>query len=390
MEPSSLASELLPALDDAFPTLLLPVLNEFLGKHAGAQQVGLLLIDYDLEILQRLDPAGGDEPVESLPLEHAPEGRAFTAQSVVTVPSDSTTALYVPVTLRSERLGVLEVVLPTTVDAALVRALGQVALTVAYVISAAENHSDIFERARRRKPLSLAAEMQWGIQPVRAFSAPEYAIAGQLIPAYDVGGDNFDYAIGSSRVTVGVTDAMGHGLRASMLTALAVNALRCARRSGGDIEEQARLADRALFSQFGGDQFVTALLLSADVERDTAAVVNAGHPYPYRLRAGTAAPVELEAQLPLGLFEATPYAAQEFGLEAGDRLLFVSDGVLEATNPEGEEFGETRLQGALLATATHDPHEAVRMLVRSLLDYQQGELRDDATLLCLDWRRSPG
>jgi len=390
MEISALASELLPALDEAFPARLLPVLNEYLGKHAGVERVGLLLIDYDLEVLQRLDPAGGVEPVDSTPVEQAPAGRCFTSQQVVTEPSDSAPILYLPVSLRAERLGVLEVVVPGAVAADLVRALGQIAVLVAYVVRAAEDHSDTFERARRRRPLSLAAEMQWSTLPVRAFSSPEYSLAGQLVPAYDVGGDNFDYAIGPDQVNVAVTDAMGHGLRASMLTSLAVNAVRCSRRAGEDLAEQAMFADQALYGQFGGDQFVTALLLRADTATDTATVVNAGHPHPLRLRGGSASAVELDAQLPLGLFEATSYRTQEFALEPGDRLLFVSDGVLEAINPKGEEFGESRLEGALLATSMSEPHEAVRMLVRSLLDYQQGELRDDATLLCFDWRRGPG
>ena len=69
----------------------------------------------------------------------------------------------------------------------------------------------------------------------------------------------------------------------------------------------------------------------------------------------------------------------------GDRLLLVSDGVLDACDPSGDAFGPERLEGALLATAMHGPHEAVRMLVRSLVGHQQGELRDDATLVCLDW-----
>jgi serine phosphatase RsbU (regulator of sigma subunit) len=385
MELRGLAGELLPALDEAFPTLLVPVLSTFLAKHVGAERVGLLLIDYDLELLQRLDPEGGDEPVESIPVEQAPWGRAFTAQTSVTVPSDSVTTLYLPVSLRAERLGVLEVVLPGAVEAEVIRVLGQVAVTLAYVVRAAAAYSDIFERARRRRPLALASEMQWGLLPVRAFAAPEFALAGQLVPAYEVGGDNFDYAIDADEVTVVVTDAMGHGLRASMLTALAVNALRCARRAGGGLTEQARAADRALFEQFGGEQFVTALLLNVHLPSGRAHVVGAGHPLPYRLRQGTAQPVPLDAQLPLGMFEATTYEEQEIDLRPGDRMLFVSDGVLEATSPQGEEFGETRLEGAVLATATHDPHESVRMLVRSLLSYQQGSLRDDATLLCFDW-----
>jgi hypothetical protein len=226
------SGELLPALDAASPAALAHVLGEFLQRHADATEVGLWLVDYDIDVLHRVDPAGGNDAIASTQLDQGPGGRAFTAQTLVTMSADPGTRAYLPVSVRAERLGVLEVALPGEVPTALLQALGDVATTVAYVLRAASASSDVFERTRRRRPLSLAAEMQWGILPVRAVSGTVFSVVGQLVPAYDVGGDSFDYAIGRSTVSVGVTDAMGHGLRASMLTALTINALRCARRSG--------------------------------------------------------------------------------------------------------------------------------------------------------------
>jgi serine phosphatase RsbU (regulator of sigma subunit) len=379
------SGELLSTLDAASPAALAAVLADFLGRHADATQVGLWLVDYDIDVLHRVDPAGGDDAVASAPLDQGPGGRAFTAQTLVTVSADPGTKVYLPVSVRAERLGVLEVVLPGDVQADLVQALGDVAITVAYVLRAASASSDVFERTRRRRPLSLAAEMQWGILQVRAASGTMFSVAGQLVPAYDVGGDNFYYAIGRSSISIGVTDAMGHGLRASMLTALTINALRCARRGGRTLIQQAAFADSALFEQFGGNQFVTAMLMEIDLTSGRIEVVNAGHPHPYRLRNGVVEHVRFEPQLPLGLFETTRYQIQAAALEAGDRLLLVSDGVLESTNRSAQEFGEERLEGAFLAASRGDPHEAVRALVRSLREWQHGPLRDDATVLCLDW-----
>jgi hypothetical protein len=382
------SGELLPTLDAASPAALAAVLGDFLGRHADATAVGLWLVDYDIDVLHRVDPAGGDDPVASMPLDQGPSGRAFTAQTAVTAPAAPGTHVNLPVSVRAERLGVLEISLPGEVPADLLLALGQVATTVGYVLRAASASSDVFERTRRRRPLSLAAEMQWGILPVRAVSGTVFSVAGQLVPAYDVGGDNFDYAIGRRTVSVGVTDAMGHGLRASMVTALTINALRCARRSGRTLVQQAAFADDALFEQFGGSQFVTALLMEIDLASGRIEVVNAGHPHPYRLRGGVVEHVRFEPQLPLGLFETTRYRMQEASVQPGDRLLLVSDGVLEATNRSAQEFGEERLEGAFLAASRGDPHEAVRALVRSLRAWQYGPMRDDATVLCLDWHGS--
>jgi serine phosphatase RsbU (regulator of sigma subunit) len=187
-----------------------------------------------------------------------------------------------------------------------------------------------------------------------------------------------------------VIDAMGHGLRASLLGTLAVTALRNARRTGLALTDQLRQADRVLHSQFGGEQFVTALALRIDTATGAAEVVNAGHPLPYIIRNGVITSLEVAPDVPLGMFESTQYVEQSAQLLPGDRLVLVSDGLVEATNPLGEEYGEARLQGALLATAALPTGEAVRHMVRTIRDYQDDELRDDATVLCLDWRRNAG
>ena len=92
-------------------------------------------------------------------------------------------------------------------------------------------------------------------------------------------------------------------------------------------------------------------------------------------------------QLPLGLFSGVRYTQHQFSLETGDRLFIISDGVTDAGPARAQPFGEDRLQGLLLATAGDPPHEAVRHVLRTISDYQQDAFRDDATALCLDWRR---
>ena len=379
--------ELLPLLDTAFPADLVTVLGEFLERVSGARDVVLLLSDYDLQELRPLSAASGSgiQPGSPISIGDSEPGAAYQSQVIVTIPQGSEIQVHVPVTLREERLGVLSAILPDPVDAAELGGLAALGTLLAYVVLAAGRYTDLFEIARRRKPLSLEAEVQWGLQPVRAFGGTQLSLAGQLVPAYDVGGDSYDWVVNHEVATVSAVDAMGHGLNASMLGALAVTALRNGRRAGLSVAERVAFADRAVQRQFGGSQFVTSLALDIHLPDARAMAVNAGHPSPWRIRDGEVGQVELDAQLPIGLFEATTYVAQPFELEPGDRLVLISDGVLEATPAEGEEFGEARLEAALLATAGDPPHEAVRRVVRALLDYQHGELRDDATVLILDW-----
>jgi len=114
-----------------------------------------------------------------------------------------------------------------------------------YLLPAAHNDTDIVERARRERPLELPAEMQWSMLPIGAYSCDQFSLVGQLDPAYDVGGDLFDYAAGTDELFVSVIDAMGHWPRASLLGTLAATTLRNARRTGLALADQLRQADRA-------------------------------------------------------------------------------------------------------------------------------------------------
>jgi len=269
-------------------------------------------------------------------------------------------------------------------QADLLHGLQEVALTVAYVLVACGVCSDVVEVARRAEPLHVAAEMQWNLQPLRAFQSEQFSIAGQLIPAYEVGGDCFDYNVAADHLDLSSLDAIGHGVGASLLAGLATAVMRNVRRSGGCPHEQVAAADQQLLQQFGGAQFVTVLAMRLDFTDGQLEIVNAGHPQPWRVREGQAEPLELDAQLPAGLFESTTYRTQTVQLKAGDRLVLVTDGVLEAGTP-GPEFGEDRLSGLLLATAHLTPHQCVAEVLHTVRSYAP-RMHDDATVVCLDWR----
>ncbi len=377
---------LLPRLNDAMPHRLVPVLREFLAEHAGTGDVGVLVADYEMRELRRLDPRPGE--ALTLPVEGSDAGQSFVGQVIVSEPGPGgavdSVVMWVPLSLRAERLGVLQVRFDSQpVQADLLRGLQEVALTVAYVLVACGMCSDVVEVARRAEPLHVAAEMQWNLQPLRAFRSEQFSIAGQLIPSYEVGGDCFDYTVDADHLDLSSLDAMGHGVGASLLAGLATAVMRNVRRSGGRPVEQVAAADQQLREQFGGEQFVTALALRLDFTIGQLEMVNAGHPQPWRVREGRAEPIELDAQLPAGLFDSTTYRTQSVQIQAGDRLVLLTDGVLEAGAP-GPEFGEDRLSGLLLATAPLTPHQCVAEILHTVRSYAP-RMHDDATVVCLDW-----
>lgn len=383
------AAELLRRLDERGPARLSAVVARYLGECLDARWTSILLIDYEQSTLERLDEHAPGRSVESVPLEGSRLGTAYREQSVESEERPDGLLVGVPITLRSDRLGMLEVLLPIGAEAAVVRSVQQTAHVLAYVLVAADRYTDRYEQARRRRPLLLAAEMQWQLLPALALRRPDFALAGRIFPAYEVGGDNFDHVSEGSSLTLGITDAMGHALRASILTALTVNALRNARRGGADIAAQMTTADAVVREQFGGAQFVTSLLLAVDLPTGRTSAVVAGHPPPLLLREGRLETLELESQLPIGLDDEPYYRPQQLLLRPGDRLLLVSDGLLEAQREPGVEYGDARLAEVLLATRHLPPQETARLVLQDMGVWQAGSApRDDATLLCLDYRPS--
>jgi Stage II sporulation protein E (SpoIIE) len=376
--------ELVRQLDSSPPFRLLDVARGYLAAAEEVDAVNLLLVDYGQELLS---PFGGyrGPPLGEERVDQGEAGVAYRTQAVRVGRVHLGWRACVPVTLGGERFGVLDVRLAAEPSPGLVAELERVAVALGFALAAAGRATDEVELARRGRPLSLPAEIQWELLPRLALAAPEYAVAGTVEPAYDVGGDTFDYAAQPEALTVSVTDAMGHGLQAALLAGLAVAALRNARRRRAGLLEQANQANRALHAQFGGERFVTGQVLRLDVPGGTGAVVNAGHPLPRLVRGGRVELVRLDADLPLGVDPDTIYQVQRLALEPGDRLVLLSDGVLEAAPEDGSAYGAGRLDEVLRASRELAPYELARLVVQEVIAHRAGDLADDLTVVCLDW-----
>ncbi len=374
------------ALRTAAPHDLFRTVRAALMEHFRALEVELLMADYSLTVLQPVTAL--PYTAEPLPVHASSEGRAFGSQEPYGqyAARDGAVDLHLPVTVRGDRLGILTVRMPK--DACTSETVGELtdlAELLGHEIVVAERDTDLYLQARRASRLTLAAEMQWQLLPARACSRPEYAIGAQLEPAYDIHGDNFDWSTSDETLTLTVTNGMGEGIRASLLTNLAVNALRNARRAGVGIADQAALADQALYGQYRGHEYVSTLLLSFELNSGRAQVVDAGSPQLWRYRNRCVERLEFEAQFPLGMFEESPYTAQEFQALPGDRLIFVSDGVYAAASAGGEVYSERALARAIQATSLLPAAAVPRAILEELTAYRAADADDDAMVVCMDW-----
>jgi len=255
---------------------------------------------------------------------------------------------------------------------------------LAYVVIAARRHTDVFEWGQRTTPFSLAAEIQRRLLPSSyTCEAGQFTLAGWLEPAASVGGDTFDYALDRRSLHISITDAVGHQVPAALLATLFVGALRNARRKGAELLDQAGSANEALVEHAAAGQFVTGQLVRFDLETGEAAIVNAGHPFPLRLRAGRVEEVELAVQAPFGVVPGQRFRLQRLPAEPGDRFVFLTDGMQE------RNAASLDVAQALADTAQLHPREVVHALGDAVLRATGGNLRDDATMVCLDWYGGP-
>jgi serine phosphatase RsbU (regulator of sigma subunit) len=360
----------------------------------GGSDVVLYLVDYEHT---RLEPhpdvlPHGERPTAAS-LEGSMAGRVFVSGQPLGAERDGGWHVWVPVAERAQKLGVLSMTLPAW-DEHIEEFCVELGIAAGHLVSTANNYTDRLHRLRRAKEMSLAAEMQWGILPPLTFRIEGTTVAGLLEPAYEVGGDCFDYSLNGDVLDVVVFDAMGHGLRSAVLGSLAVSAYRNCRRARPDVDLRTLLVevDAVIADYAAGDAFVTGVVVQLDITTGRLRWATAGHPAPLHVRrAGTMPPVDVHPAAPLGLNDWVDgwgaLDVVETSLEPGDALLLYTDGVVDARSPEDEEFGEDRLRDLLEreSSSGREPDEVLRRLIHSVLVHHRTRLRDDASTVYLRW-----
>ena len=294
-----------------------------------------------------------------------------------------------PVTERGEVLGLLEMSLPTEPAADVLAEITRTAHLLGFVIIANRRHTDLFEWGQRSTPFTLPAEIQRRLLPA-AFTCEggSFTLSAWLEPAANVGGDTFDYSLGRDVLHLTITDAMGHGVASALTATLCVGSLRNTRREGASLLDQAAAAQHGTRPSTPPVSPRTATppgcsvgSISPPGSSAWSTPVTSRRTSPAR---GRSAPVDLATGLPMGLFADAELLRHRLQLEPGDRVVFVTDGMLERNAAALDliaEIGQTR---------TMHPREATRRLADLVLEVTGPTLADDATLLVLDWHGHHG
>ncbi|MFF9909092.1 PP2C family protein-serine/threonine phosphatase [Streptomyces sp. NPDC013457] len=379
------------ALRGAPPHRLLDSLRVELAQLVAALSVDLLLVDYGLTSLHPVEPVQAPAAVQHVTVGSGPAGRAFSTQQPYLFGGDGPTAtVFLPVTVRGDRCGVLVVVLPShRVTARSTEDLVHVAEILGHALRVADRHTDLYRRTRRARPLSVLAEMQWGVLPGRACTGAEFDLNAYWEPAYTSGGHVLDWCVTEEELTLVVANGTGPGTRSALVSNLALNAIRNARRAGLDLVGQASLTDQALYGQHRGERSLSALLLSFARATGDLRVVDAGSPTVWRLRGTVTERIELDRQLPLGMFEDTVYAPQHLRVLPGDRLVFLAWDRSEAAPDGNDEALDLSVGRVIDRTRLVPGRDAPQAVVRALRE-APGTTPDDVLVVCLDWHGRGG
>jgi serine phosphatase RsbU (regulator of sigma subunit) len=378
------------------PFEALPGLLDAAAKQAGLGGARLFVVDLQEDVLREVTGIGlnAGEGGEQHRIEGTLAGRAYQL-SQITAPAGGG-ACWVPVLDGTERLGVLHVE-PGPGDGAGEASDEEVCRAVAsmaglLVVSKRAN-SDSHPRLTRRRPMGVPAELQWALMPPRTFSDRRATISAFMEPAYQVAGDAFEYAVAGDILHLAVFDAMGHDTSAGLTAALAISTCRSFRRAGASIPDASKAIEDTLVGQFGHSRYATAVLADLELNTGKFSWVNRGHLPPVIIRGGRwATTLDCQTAGPMGSGMGLPVTQCTEQLEPGDRLLLFTDGITEARDSQGREFGVERFTDFIIRHHADDlpVAETLRRLMHAVMDHHDGRLQDDASVLFCEWHGNTG
>ncbi|MEU6591325.1 PP2C family protein-serine/threonine phosphatase [Streptomyces sp. NPDC046881] len=332
-----------------------------------------------------------DESMEPLSVDHSSAGWAYRTVAPRVVDADDGLIVWMPLVDGAERLGVLGV-RTASLDGPLMRRSRMLAHLFAMLITSKRAYSDWLAARTRTAPMRLPTEMLRAFLPPRTIGSSRCVSTAALEPAYDIAGDAFDHSVVKHVLHTMILDGMGHDLTAGLTTSVAMAAARNTRRGGGDLTDVVGAVDQAL-AEWLPDHFCTGVLCRLDTETGVLRWINCGHPAPLLIRDERvlAGALDSHPQPPIGLAGPLLPAARQVNetkLEPGDCVLLYTDGVVEARDENGAEFGLDRFTDFIIRSnaAGQRPAEVLRLLIHAVLDYQRNQLRDDTTILLFEWR----
>ena len=253
---------------------------------------------------------------------------------------------------------------------------------------AAENarfRRELVRRERLARELEIAREIQRYILPQHCPNPENYEVAVEYHPAYEVGGDLYDFdwdqATGTLQIVVG--DVSGKSIPAALYGAVFSGHLRTLLAHPLPPAETLKFLNSSLIERYQVSNYIAVANLCLDLRDGSGFLANGGMPYPYLVREGDVFQLPVPG-VPLGLLDDAHYEPLAVRLDKGDMLVLASDGATDAVNAEGRMYDETRLRDSLRRHCGAQAAGFLKGVYREIEQYiGDAELRDDITLVAV-------
>ncbi len=282
-----------------------------------------------------------------------------------------------PLLLRGRALGVL-----LAVDAP-EQPLVQLGRQAGAALALANVYTDVFDTTRRRKETSPASEIQQNLLPPRIARISGGIIAGNVLPGYEIGGDWFDYVENSDGAWIGVADSMGKGTTAAALGGVSLGAFRAKRRVNAQLDATALAIHHTMLEVAVEGAFVNVILGRWHGPSSTFRSITCGRQAPLLITTdGELTEMHYTEHPALGLGDsARRFTVDRLRLAPGERLLLLSDGVLERRTLAGEPFGLQGVRTAIASAVDGAAASTVRAVEDAIIAASDDPLEDDATIV---------
>ncbi|MGD0831778.1 MAG: SpoIIE family protein phosphatase [Terracidiphilus sp.] len=268
------------------------------------------------------------------------------------------------------------------------RVLTTMAAQVAIAIENARLYQAVRSQERQlERDMAMAREVQLRLQPTEAPEEHNAEMAVRFLPARTIGGDLYDFLdYGFKRTAIVLGDVSGKAAPAALFAALVSGIMRAAAKQRPEPARMLALLNDQLQERKLESQYVTMLFAVWNGDSRTLQVANSGAVQPVFYHGCAASTVRAEG-FPLGLFPSVAYEELSVKTEAGDVVVFVSDGILDAENAEGEMYGQERLSGVLCSLRDATAQELADAILGDVSRFQGEQERfDDETIIVLKVR----
>jgi sigma-B regulation protein RsbU (phosphoserine phosphatase) len=246
------------------------------------------------------------------------------------------------------------------------------------------------EKKRLDHDLEIARDIQRILLPAEAPAINGFQISGINVPARQVSGDYFDYIrVDDERLGVAIADVSGKGVPASLIMAICRSVLRAEAARNPSPSDVLRKVNRQLYPDIKEDMFISMAYLILDHQRDGVTLARAGHDAPllYKRRSQTVTPVKPPGMV-VGIDSGNVFdrLTVDFAvpLERDDCLILYTDGVTEALNTDGDEFGLDRMIQSVRASATDGAQTIVKRIIEDVRNFTGSfPQNDDITVIAI-------